>query len=70
MRNDIAIAWLDGIRTEVSEKEPRDALLKGIEAIEKLEKIEKIINDWNDGKCNNIICCLDIKAVIEDGKID
>ena len=45
MTDDIAIAWLDGIRQGVEEPEPREALLKGIEAIEKQEKIEQILSD-------------------------
>ena len=44
MINDIAIAWLDGLRTDIKEEELREALLIGINAIEKLEKIEQIMN--------------------------
>ena len=44
MRDDIAIAWLDGLRQDIKHDEMKEALLIGINAIEKLKKIEQIMN--------------------------
>lgn len=38
-----------------------------IDTMRKYQKVTEIIANWNDKKINNIICCLDIKEVIEDG---
>ena len=44
-----------------------DACYVAIDTMNKYQKIEKIIDDWNNQKINNIICCLDVKEVIEGG---
>ena len=46
----------------------RDKLI--IETMRKYQKIEQIIDDWNNEKINNVICCLDIEEVVNNGKID
>lgn len=67
MAIDDAIAWLN--TDDYESKGFADATSIAIDTMRKYQKIQEIIANWNNEKINNIICCLDIKEVLENGNV-